>query len=101
MDALAQFARQFALLFNRRKDRRTALIKSAQADEFIGDNADLLIIQRTSHLLAVTSNERNGIAIIQQVDHSGYLRCFNVQLGRDLFGVSHGSDFIMWKRRWL
>ena len=46
-----------------------ALIQSTQADEFIGDDADLFIIKRAGHFFTVAGNKRNGVAIVQQVDH--------------------------------
>ena len=74
---------------------RAAFIARAQTDQLICNDADLFVIERASHFLAVTCNEGYGIPVIQKIDNGSDLRRFDMQLGSDLFGVGHGSDFIM------
>ena len=64
-DGSAELVGQLALFFNRSKDGSTALIQPAQAGQLIGDDADLLIVERAGHFFAVTGNEGDGVAIIQ------------------------------------
>lgn len=40
-------------------------VESAQAKEFIGDDADLFIVERACHFLAITGNKWNGVAFVQ------------------------------------
>ena len=95
VNAGAQFVCQFALLFNRGKDGSPALIQRTQADEFVGDDADLFIVKRARHLLAITGDEGDSIVIIQKVDDRSDLRRFDIELGGNLFGVGHAGDSIM------
>ncbi len=90
---LSQFIGQFALLFDGGKDGSAALIEGTQADEFIGDDADLFVVQRAGHFLAVTGNEGDGVAFVQKVDDGGHLGGFDIQLGSNLFGVESCGRF--------
>ena len=65
IDGGAQFIGQFALLFDGSEDGGAAFVQPTQAGQFIGDDADLLVIERAGHLLAVTGDKRDGVAFIQ------------------------------------
>ncbi len=90
-DGGAQLVREFALLFNGCKDGGAPFIQRAQADEFVREDADLFVVERAGHFLAVTGNERDGVAFVKEVDDSRHLRRLDVKLGGDLFCVSHGG----------
>ena len=60
-------------------------------DELIGDDADLLIIERAGHFLPIPGNEWDGVVLIQQIDNGGHLGRFDMELGSDLFSVGHGK----------
>ena len=62
--AFAQFIGQFALLFDGGQDGGAAFVESAQADEFIGDDADLFVVERAGHFLAITGDEWDGVAFV-------------------------------------
>ncbi len=59
-----KFVGEFALLFDGSKDGDAAFVESAQADEFIGDDADLFVVEGACHFLAVTGNKWDGVAFV-------------------------------------
>jgi uncharacterized protein YkwD len=62
------------------------------ARDFICNDADLFILKRAGHFLAVTCDNVDGILVIQKTDDCNDLRWFDVQLGSDLFSVGHAGD---------
>ena len=80
---------QFALFFDGFEDGGATLVDQAQADDLIGNNADLLVVECAGHFLAVAGNKGNGVALIKQMDGGLHLGGFNMQLGGDRFGVIH------------
>jgi hypothetical protein len=51
-----------------------AFVDAAQPHHFVGYDAYLFVIERAGHLLAVTGDERDGIAFIEQADGGLHLR---------------------------
>ena len=90
LDGGIQLLGQLALFLDGFEDGRPAFIDGAQADDLIRDDADLFIVQRTGHFLTVAGDERDGIALIEQANGGLHLGSFNMQLGRNGFGVIHG-----------
>ena len=89
IDRFFELAGQFALFFDGFQDGGPALVDKSQADDLIGDNAHLLIIQRAGHFLAVAGNKGDCVAFVEQADSGLHLGGFNMKLGGDGFGVIH------------
>ena len=85
-----QLLGQLTLFLDGFEDGRAALIDGAQADDLICDDTDLFIIQRAGHFLTITGDERDGVALVEQANGGLHLGSFNMQLGRNGFGVIHG-----------
>ncbi len=75
-----ELIREFALLFDGSQDSIPALLDLAQADDFICHDPDLLIIKGAGHFLAITGDERDSIAFVQQTDGGLHLGGFDFYL---------------------
>ena len=86
-----QFGRHRALLSDGGGDLVLALIEAAQVFESVAEIAQHLIVHRAGGFLAVAGDERDGIALIDQLDCALHVFDVQIQLLSQLFSmVWHG-----------
>ena len=75
---------ELALLADRIEDDGAPLFQLAQIAQAFVERAQLGVIERAGHLLAIAGDERHRGAAIEQLHRGGHLRFANPELPRDL-----------------
>jgi hypothetical protein len=88
-DALLELRRQLALLADRGEHRGAPLLELREVAAPLLDRADLDLVEAPGPLLAVPRDERDGVALGEQVDHRADRRWSELQL---LGEVRHGIE---------
>ena len=86
----AQFGRELALRLDRLQNGRAPFVERAQPYERLTQAANLVFVQSAGHLLAVTRDEGQRIARIEEVNRGADLRRRDIEFLRDLGIVSQG-----------
>lgn len=73
---------EFSLLGNARHNLLAAFIQPAQIIQPLADFAELLVVHRAGHLLAVSGNEGNGVSLVDERNDAGN----NRGIGRKFVG---------------
>ncbi len=83
VDLHLQFLREFALLLDGVQDLLAALVEVAQVGEAVVDLAQDLVVQRAVCLFAVPGDERDGVALIDEVHRVLHLPLLQAEFGSE------------------
>src|SRR5439155_21338274 len=95
-DRLAQLGGEASLCLDALEDGLLAVVQLAEEADAGLDLADHVFVEPAGPLLAIASDERDGIAVIEQLHHTLDLDLFDLQVLRDprafqRSDVVHGS----------
>lgn len=81
-DLLAQFGRERVLGLDRLENRLFTLLQLSQLRNARADRADLLLVEPAGLVAAVASDERHGVAFIEQFDRTSDRLLVDAELTR-------------------
>ena len=82
---LSKLVRELSLLLDALHDLRLALLKRPQIGQRFAQITQLLVGQRSRRFFSVSGDERDRIALVDQLDGRFHLPCLNAQIEGDLF----------------
>jgi hypothetical protein len=102
-DRLAQLVGEFALPLDALEDRVLAVGQLAELADALLDGADDLLVEAAGALLAVAGDERDGVALVEQLHHAFHLHLADLQVLGDARqvkvrggGRDHGGNYLVY-----